>query len=235
MNLNGKTILITGSSEGIGKEIALLLAKKKTKLILLSRNSKELKIVSEIAKKEGAIAVEIIECDLRDKNQINKAVEKIENIDCLINNAGIWQKVNDLDKISEEETLDVISTNLTGLILITQKLLPKLKKSKEAAIINISSRSGYSAQKGQSIYSATKYGVRGFTEVLREDLKETSIRVAGVYQGGTNTNMFKKVKEGIPEEAYKKFIPPKELAEVVAFMLTRPKYTWLPEVRIESK
>jgi short-subunit dehydrogenase len=235
MNLKDKIVLVTGSSDGIGKEIALRLAKEKTKLVLLSRNLDQLKKVAETAIKEGAIEVKTIQCDLRNLEEIKSAVDGIKSIDCLINCAGIWQKVNDLDSISEEETLDVINTNLTGLILITQKLLPKLKESKEAAIINISSRSGYSAQKGQSVYSASKYGVRGFTEVLREDLKESEIRVAGVYQGGTNTKMFKKVEESIPEEAYNKFSPPKELAEVVAFMLSRPKHTWLPEVRIESK
>ena len=65
--------------------------------------------------------------------------------------------------------------------------LPELRSRKEAAIINVSSKSGVAAQLGQSVYTATKYGVRGFTEVLKVDLKETPMRVAGIYQSGTNT------------------------------------------------
>ncbi len=88
----------------------------------------------------------------------------------VINNAGIWQKKNQLDSIRQEEILSVINTNLTGLILLTRGLLPIIRKCNNPFVINISSRSGDSAQAGQSVYSATKYGVKGFTEVLREDL-----------------------------------------------------------------
>lgn len=235
MKLRGKTILVTGASDGIGREISLRLAKERVKLILLSRNVEELNKVASEVKGLGAEKAMVIECDLRDPKAIEKAVKKIEKLDCLINNAGIWQKLNDLENISEEETIDIINTNLTGLILLTKHIIPLLKRAKDAAIINISSRSGYWAGAGQSVYSATKYGVRGFTGVLREDLKESSVRVAGVYQGGTRTNMFKKAGENWPKKRYDNFIPPEELAEVIVFMLSRPKHTWLPEVRVESK
>lgn len=144
-------------------------------------------------------------------------------------------KKQQLDKVSDEEIINVISTNLTGMILLTQKILPLLRKSPNSFIINISSRSGYSAQSGQSVYSASKYGVRGFTEVLREDLKDTNIRVSGIYQGGTNTQMFNKAGESFSNDLLSTFIPTTGIANVIIFLIKLPKGIWLPEIRIENK
>lgn len=233
-----RTILITGASDGIGKAIALELSKSKYDLILLARDSDRLNSVKEEALSNGSSNVISYTIDLRDIESIKRVVKDIDDnkyqIDGLINNAGIWQKVADLDDIPEQEIFDVINTNLTGLILLTQKLLPIIKRSSNGFIINISSRSGLMAQKGQSVYSASKYGVRGFTEVLREDLKDSEIRVAGIYQGGTNTNMFNKAGDIWGEDKLSTFVPKEELAKVISFLIERPKGIWLPEIRIEK-
>ena len=80
------------------------------------------------------------------------------------------------------------------------------------------------------MHSATKYGVRGFTEVLKEDELESGVRVAAIYQSGTNTGMFAKANEDVPNHI---FTEPNDLADVVVFMLSRPAKIWLLEVRIE--
>lgn len=95
----------------------------------------------------------------------------------LINNAGIWQKMLPAEQVEESVVDDVIATNLTALIHCTRLFLPYIKKQKEAAIINISSKSGVTGQEGQSVYSASKWGVRGFTEVLKTEFKHTNVRV----------------------------------------------------------
>ncbi len=234
-----KIYLITGASDGLGKEIALLLAEQEANLILLSRNKTELEEVSKEAMKLGSKNVNTIKCDLRNRENIKKAFEYIfkeyKSIDGLINNAGIWQKTNKIEDINDEEIDSVIDTNLRGLILVTKYCLPLIKSSNNGCIINISSRSGYFAQAGQTVYSSTKFGVRGFTQVLREDLLDTSVRVAGVYQGGTNTEMFTKAGQEIPKDKLDSFIPKKELAKVIVFMLNRPNSIWIPEIRVESK
>ncbi len=239
MKLSAKTILITGASDGIGKATALRLAKEKTSLILLGRNEKALRDVKSACEKNGAISATKYTFDLADTNSATAHLEKIktnhQELSAILNVAGVWQKLGDLDLFNHKQIENIINTNLTGLINLTNTLLPLLRTQKEAAIINISSRSGYSAQAGQSIYSASKYGVRGFTEVLYQDLKDTHIRVAGVYQGGTNTQMFMKAGDDFGEEKLKTFIPPEELAEVIAFMLSRTNRVWLPEVRVESR
>lgn len=228
-------VLITGASEGIGKAIAVELAKKGHELLLLARNTEKLNLVKDMCAKEGASSVSVYSVDLRDSQQLSDFCQQLSELDGIINNAGIWQKKSPLDEIPESELLNVIATNLTGLISLTQKVLPLLRKSQNGFVINISSRSGYAAQAGQSVYSATKYGVRGFTEVLREDLLDSGIRVAGIYQGGTNTQMFNKAGENFAEEKLATFIPTEELAKVVSFLIERPKGVWLPEIKVENK
>lgn len=238
MQLAGKTIVITGASDGIGREIALNLANKGVRVILLARDEQKLQTVqSEIHAQQGQ--AEYIVCDLAQIERVRAAtaeiVERFPDVSGLVNNAGVWQKLGQLDEISDEVIEAVLQTNLRGLILLTKYLLPTLKQATEAAILNVSSRSGHSAQPGQSVYTASKWGVRGFTEVLHTDLADTSVRVGGIYQGGTNTSMFHKAGETWPAEKLQTFIPANELAEVVAFMLSRPKQVWLTEVRVESK
>lgn len=234
MKLKDKVAIVTGASEGIGEQIALKLAKEGVNLALIARNKKNLGQVKQKALKLGAERVEIYPCDIRDTKELEKTVQKIasdfKRIDILINDAGIWQKMMPVEKIKESVVDDVIQTNLTALVHCTRLVLPYLKKQKEAAIINVISKSGVVAQEGQSVYTASKYGAHGFSEVLKADLKGSNIRVAGVYQSGTATKMFAKTGEKAPLE---KFTNPADLAEVVVFMLSRPPKIWLQEVQVE--
>lgn len=234
MILKNKTAVITGASDGIGKEIALKLAKEKVNLALIARSKDKLDAVKMEALKAGSSRVEVYPLDIKNlsilKKTIGDIVDKFKKIDILINDAGVWQKQGLLEEIDENVVDDVIQTNLIAMIHCTRLLLPNLKRQDESAIINISSRAGVLAQKGQSVYAASKWGVTGFTEVLKNDLKETGVRVAGIYQGGTNTRMFEKTGEDFP---VKSFINPSDLADVVVFMLSRPKQIWLHDVRVE--
>ncbi len=235
MNLKNKIIIITGSSDGIGKQIALRLAKENSKLALLARDKKRLDEVSKEARKLGAVDVKNYACDIRQTDKLESTIKSIISdfgtVDILINNAGIWQKLMPVDQIPEDIVDNVIKTNLTALIHTTRLLLPTLRTRNEAAIINITSKSGVVAQEGQSVYTASKYGVHGFTEVLKADLKDTNIKVAGVYQSGTNTKMFEKTGEDFPTE---KFTNPSDLADIIAYMLTRPDKIWLHDIRVEK-
>jgi len=235
MKIQNKTIIITGSSDGIGKAIALRLGKEKANIALVARNEKKLREVEKEALKLGANKIQTYPCDIRNEESIKNTVNLIKSdfgeIDVLINNAGVWQKLMQADEISTEITQAVLETNLHGTINMTQMVLPHLRSnSDETAIINISSKSGTTAQAGQAVYTASKYGVRGFTEVLHEDLKGSSIRVAGIYQAGTNTEMFSKTNENFPVE---KFTDPNDLADVVRYMLSLPEKIWLHDVRVE--
>ncbi|UWQ49449.1 SDR family oxidoreductase [Leisingera caerulea] len=234
MQLNGKTVIVTGGSDGIGKHICLKLAAAGCKLAILGRNRDRLDQVAEAARSLGAPEARSYGADMTDPAAIGAAASAIlqdfGNVDILINNAGIWHKAGPLDSISEEMLMATVQTNLTGLMQLTRHLLPALRTRDEAAIVNVASKSGVVAQAGQSVYTATKYGVRGFTDVLKVDEAETGVRVAGLYQSGTNTGMFAKAGEDVPNHI---FTEPEDLADVVVFMLSRPPKLWMHEVRVE--
>lgn len=233
MTLRNKVVVVTGASDGIGREVALRLAKENVKLALVARNKEKLDDTVKKVSDNGSPNAIAYTCDLLDNRQIDETVKKIithfKEVDALVNIAGVWQKMNYLENISDEEIDKVISTNLSALIHITRHMLPHLKEQKEAAIINLSSRSGVQALPGQTIYCASKWGVRGFTEVLKEDLKDTTVRVAGIYPAGIRTRILEKAGDPI---ATHEFTDPKDIAEVVVFMLSRPPKIWLHEVRI---
>ena len=234
MQLKNKVVVITGASDGIWKQIALRLAKDEVRLVLIARNEEKLKEVKDQALELWAASVHIYVCDISNtgllESTITSIISELESVDVLINNAGIWQKLSPLDEIDSQRVEKIIQTNLTALIHATRLLLPALREWDESAIINVSSKSWVTAQNGQSVYTATKYWVRGFTEVLKADLKETNIRVAGIYQSGTNTGMFATADQDFPVE---KFTDPDDLADVVGYMLNLPKKIWLHDVRVE--
>jgi len=234
MNLKNKTVVITGASAGLGKQISLRLSKDGVNLALIGRDKKRLEDVAVQAKELGALKVETYVCDIQKSDDLEKLVNLIvsdfNGVDILINDAGIWQKMMPVEEIKEDTINDVIGTNLVALINTTRLFIPILKNREEAAIINVVSKSGVVAQEGQSVYSASKYGVRGFTEVLRLDLKNSNIKVAGLYQGGINTEMFKKAGEDFSSDD---FTNPADLADVVAYMLSLPKKIWLYDVRVD--
>ena len=235
MDLQNKTAIVTGASDGIGKQVAIKLAIQGVNLALIARDKNRLIEVKQIIQSANKLLkVKTYPCDIRNtldlSNTVKKIIKDFRDIHILVNVAGIWQKMMTIEEIDAKVVDDVIDTNLTALIHCTRLALPILKRQSEAAIINVSSKSGATAQAGQSVYSASKWGVRGFTEVLKTDLKNTSVRVAGVYQSGTNTKMFEKTGEKVPSD---KFTDPSDLADVIIYMLSRPKKIWLHEVRVE--
>lgn len=240
MHIQGKTIVVTGASEGIGRSIALALAKKGAHVALVARSSDKLKQVLAEVRELGATNSKIYVCDVQALPAIHSTAQQIiqdfgSDLIGLVNNAGIWHKLNSLENISDEDITRVVQTNLLGVLRFTKELLPTLKSQSEAAIINISSRSGLLAHAGQTVYAATKWGIRGFTGVLKEDLKDSNVHVAGVYQGKTNTNIFNKAGENYTPEQQSTFIPSDDLGEIVAMMLSLPPLIWLSEIHVESR
>lgn len=235
MDLKNKVAVITGASDGIGKQVALKLATSGVSLALIARNEERLNQVKEECLSLGSPKVEYFVCDISKKEEVkettNKIITEFSSVDILLNIAGVWQKLNLLEDISDEEIEDVLDIDLKGMVYVTKYLVKHFKEEdKDAIVLNVSSRSGVTAQEGQNVYTAAKWGVTGFTESLKVDLKSSKIRVATVFQGGTNTEMFNKTGEHFNQE---KFIKPEDLADVIVFMLSRPPQIWLHDVRVE--
>ena len=225
MKLAGKVALVTGASEGIGRALVEQLAAKGVKVLAVSRSIESAEPFDE--------NVKVKNCDVGDKEQVIQLVDFIRQeygeLDIVINNAGIWHKMSQLEEITDEIVDELIATNLLGTIYTTKNCLPLLRKSANTALVNIVSRSGIVAQAGQSVYTASKFGAKGFTDVLREDLKETNIHIMGVYQAGTNTKMFEKTGEEFSTE---NFTEPEDLAEKIVAAIGAPDKLWITELHV---
>jgi short-subunit dehydrogenase len=214
-----KKVLITGGNAGLGLEVTKLLLNKDYEVSILSKDKKKLESVQ---KELDSKKLSHIQCDLRNYDEIKNAVSKIDDIDILINCAGIiaYKK---LEEHNPQNIKDIIDTNLLGTILITREILPKFKKQNSGVIMNVSSTSGLmtGGHAKESAYIASKFGVTGFTEALRKEMQEEkkNIKVLGFYPGGMNTNFF--TKAGLDKDT-SKYMNPTEVAEIIVFMLERP-------------
>ncbi len=190
MNLKNKKVLVTGGSAGIGKAlIAELISKGVHDFAVMGRSKEKLEDLSSEFKNANFI---LVQGDVAQLSDIVKLVETVEkkwgSVDVLINNAGVIS-TGELGRISDEDIVNQININLTGLILLTKKALPLLRKSEEAGIMNISSGLGYIAKPFYSVYAATKAGVRHFSEAMRRELIFDNIHVMTVFPTATDTPM----------------------------------------------
>lgn len=192
MKLTGKIVWITGSSRGIGEATAKALAAKGAKVIISGRNEDDVLRVTGDINSDGDSAL-AVQCDVRKNNDIVNLVEQVKEtwgpIDILINNAGIgiFKKVVDL---SEEDWDDMMDSNFKSAFLCTKAVLPDMLERKSGKIINIVSVAGKQAFVNSGGYSASKFGVRGFTDVLRMETRDFGIQVTSVYPGATSTDIW---------------------------------------------
>jgi len=190
MKLESKTVLVTGSSSGIGRETALQLAREKCRVILTYFQGEEAgKEVLRECRKYGEAA--LYHLDVRDEKSIRRLVKSVigefSHLDILINVAGV---VSDKPLIeqSAEDTSNQVGVNLLGLINVTRSFLSLLYKQKEAVIVNIASGLAKEVLPELTVYCATKWGVRGFTRAIALELPER-VRVYCVNPGMTATRM----------------------------------------------
>lgn len=197
--LEGKTVLITGASSGIGKSTALEFARtspKSLKLILTARRMDALKSLAEQIKSEVGEGVQCLpaQVDMSKPSEIVSFVSNLpaefKDIDVLVNNAGMVKGVAKSPEIDPEDMNIMFATNVTGLITMTQEVMKGMTKRGESGqgdIINIGSIAGREGYPGGSIYCATKAAVRTFTDALRKELIATRIRVIEIDPGQVET------------------------------------------------
>jgi 3-oxoacyl-[acyl-carrier protein] reductase len=226
MRLDGKKALVTGASRGIGREIALELARQGADVAVnfAGSEARANEVVDEI-KGMGRQAF-AIQCDVSNSdsvaNMVKETVEQFGKLDILINNAGITRD-NLLMRMKEDEWDDVINTNLKGVFLCTKAVTRQMMKQRSGRIINISSVVGVSGNPGQANYVAAKAGVIGLTKTSAKELASRGITVNAVAPGFITTEMTDELSEDIQNEMLK-LIPlggfgePKDIANSVVFL-----------------
>ena len=244
-----KTIIITGASSGIGKELAIRLAEKNTKLVITARNKQRLGEVANQCRAKGS-GVLVVAADVANKadckNIIEETVKAFGGIDILVNNAGItmWAE---FEKVTNLEALEqIMQVNFFGSMYLTHFALPYLIKSK-GQIVGVSSLTGKTGIPTRSIYAASKHAMAGFFDSLRIELKEKGVAVTMIYPGFVSSEVRERALngEGIPlgkspvkekevmsvEECVRQMLPVIEKRKRELVMTTRAKVgLWLKMV-----
>jgi short-subunit dehydrogenase len=183
-----ETVVITGAGTGLGKELALLYAEQGHKLILIGRRKEPLiDVQTKIQAMNGEAY--IYPLDITCYEDVHNKVQTILNehqVTMLVNNAGVGH-FGPLEEMTEQQIHEVIDTNVKGTIYVTKAFLPYFKTLPKAKIMNIISTAGLRGKVNESVYVASKFAVRGFTESLIKELEQTNISVTAVYMGGMDT------------------------------------------------
>jgi NADP-dependent 3-hydroxy acid dehydrogenase YdfG len=213
--LAGEVAVVTGASSGIGAATARELARRGAKVVLAARRAGELQLQVRAIEAAGGAAL-AVPTDVTDAAQVRRLVararETFGQIDVLVNNAGaLWLKR--LTKTSAAEIDDVVETNLLGAILLTREVLPEMLARRSGAIIAVGSLAGRLAI--EPLYSAAKFGVRGFSLGLRRQLFGTGVSASLVSPGNIRTPMTAGIGDGLPG--------PEIVAAAIADLIVHPR------------
>lgn len=241
MILHNKIIVITGASQGLGKILAIKVAKEGAIVALVARSENLLKQVMEEITKTGGKAAYFV-CDIRDEKAIKKTVSAIlstyKTIDIVVNNAGIWTD-NEIEKNSPGRRKEAFETNALGNIQFIYEILPVLQAKNSGYIFNVISTSGSSDNpnsdnKNWLTYGATKWAMRGFTKDLSNSLHNTNIKVTGFFPGGIDTNLYENAQR---PNAHNQFwmMKSEDIADIILFTLTRPDDVVIEDLVVTKK
>ncbi len=225
MSMKNKVILVTGANRGIGLNILQRLDNDGYTVIGTSRSDDGSNLISKHIKSSDGIGLKM---DVTDQESINSAIDIIKDkfgtIYGLVNNAGITED-NLLMRMSDEQWLSVIDTNLTSLYRVTKSIVKDMMKARQGRIINVGSIVGIMGNAGQSNYSASKSGLLGFTKSLARELSSRNINVNSISPGFIDTDMTKSLSNEQIDNLTKniplgRIAESSEVSSVVSFLLS---------------
>jgi short-subunit dehydrogenase len=217
--LNGKNVLVIGATGGIGSRVVKLLAGSGAKLFVAGRNMEKLQQVA----RDNAIPPErMFALDISQPEAVNQLKEKyfqqFPSIDILVNAAGIGI-IKSMDTLSEIDFLKTLNYNLYAPFLLVKAFLPAMKETKKGLIINIPGILGKVPMAGAAAYSASKYGLVGMMQSIREELKRTDIRITNLFLGGVDSPFWDTIDLKVQRE---KMVLAEEAARAIWFLCQQP-------------
>ena len=221
-----RKVLVTGSSDGIGRSITLSLLNSGAKVIGLARDHSKFdpETKNYIKYKTDFSNEQIL------LNTIAKIIKEHKDLDCLVSNAG-FGKFGTLETFSTKEINDFIFTNLTSHMILTNKILPHLKKIRKGNIIFIGSESALKGGKNGSLYSAAKFGLRGFSQSIREESCSKNIHVSLINPGMVRTSFFNNL-DFMPGEDKSNAIEPDDIGKIIIDILSTRNGSVIEEINL---
>jgi len=227
-NIEGKIVVITGASSGLGEATARHLSSLGAGVVLAARRIDRLEtLAGEVNSKGGralAIATDVTNCS-QVKSLVDRAVQAFGRIDVMINNAGLMP-LSPLERLKIDDWDRMIDVNIKGVLYGIAAALPYMKQQKSGHIINVSSVAGHKIRQGGAVYSATKHAVRALSEGLRMEVKPYNIRTTIISPGAVATELPDSISEPdiaeIMRKVYESAVPADSFARAVVFAMSQP-------------
>jgi NADP-dependent 3-hydroxy acid dehydrogenase YdfG len=228
-NIDGKVVVITGASSGLGEATARHLAAQGATVVLGARRIDRLQALADELTRSGARA-RVMATDVTDRGQVQRlvddAVQAYGRIDVMLNNAGLMPQ-SPLERLKVDEWDRMIDVNIKGVLYGIAAALPHMKQQKSGHIINVSSVAGHKIRAGGAVYAATKHAVRALSEGLRQEVKAYNIRTTVISPGAVATELPDTISEPDVAATMRKMydeiaIPADSFARVVAFAMSQP-------------
>jgi len=239
ISLKDKVVFVTGASSGIGAATAMEFAKLGARVLLCARRLDKLKAMEPELMRAGAAAVFSFELDVRDRDEVEGTLNTLPNgwdeIDVLVNNAGLSRGLKKLYEDDVEDWEEMIDTNMKGLLYVTRAVVPGMVKRNRGHVINLGSIAGRMIYPNGAVYCATKAAEAFLSDGLRIDLNGTDVRVTSVDPGMVETDFSKVRFRGDEERAAKTYenidpLMPEDIADTIVWAATRPAHVQIQTV-----
>lgn len=242
-SLSNQTVFITGASSGIGRATALAFAGGGARLLLCARRTDRLTTLADEAKRAGAADAHTFALDVRDRRAVESAISSLpgewQEIDVLVNNAGLSRGLSKLQEDDPENWEEMIDTNVKGLLYVTRAVCPGMVERGRGHIINLGSTAGHQTYANGAVYCATKAAEGVLSEGLRIDLIGTPVRVTSIDPGMVETEFSQVRFRGDHERAAKVYqditpLRPEDVADAIVWAASRPAHVNIHTVLLTS-
>jgi len=232
-SLQGKTVLITGASSGIGHATAMAFAQAGARLLICARSLDKLKQLEASFVEAGAPAVLAFALDVTSRKAVEATLSALpaewSEIDILVNNAGLSRGMVKLQEDDPDNWEEMIDTNIKGLLYVTRAIVPGMVQRQRGHVINLGSTAGYITYANGAVYCATKAAEKAISEGLKIDLMGTPVRVTSVDPGMVETNFSNIRFRGDTERAAKIYenitpLQPEDVADAILWAASRPAH-----------